>query len=483
MTLPASGQISASNINVELNKTSTTMGSLNDSDWRSLAGVASGQISYSNFWGKSSVIAVGVVSQVLTTGTGNWTVPAGVTSINILGVGGGGGGSRKTTANKGGGGGGGALITVNSVAVSEGNVIWWTVGTGGAGVNGANGTAGGATEVRFTNSTGTLIFTAGGGGGAVYSTGAAGAGGTRTNGSISGATYSGGDGGSGGIGGATTSGGGGGAGGYTGAGGAGGSGAATNTAGANGAGGGGAGAYSGSSASGTGGIAGGGGGVGLWGASANGSSSGSDSAGGGGSEGTDGHPQGTTAVTAGTYRGLWGGGGGGSSYTTATTIGSGQRGGVVITWGTSSTWPNPNFPAKLVGQTVYETLALNDGKAGIRFLNDGVFQTYIVTDGAEATSNVANSWKVSGNVSDYQATYYILENSGGGIGSLSGTLGANGSWSTLSSNYYLEVSTSVIGSSSSFWRAKVLVYIRYAASPNYVVASAPFLLDASATNL
>lgn len=56
MTLPASGAISASNINVELSKASTTQGSLNDADWRSLAGITGSgtQISYSDFWGKSA---------------------------------------------------------------------------------------------------------------------------------------------------------------------------------------------------------------------------------------------------------------------------------------------------------------------------------------------------------------------------------------------------------------------------------------------
>lgn len=56
MTLPVSGAISAANINVELGKSSTAQGSLNDADWRSLAGVpGSGtQISYSDFYGKSS---------------------------------------------------------------------------------------------------------------------------------------------------------------------------------------------------------------------------------------------------------------------------------------------------------------------------------------------------------------------------------------------------------------------------------------------
>lgn len=53
MTLQSSGAISFSNINVELSLTSTAQISLNDTAVRSLAGVASGAISMSNFYGKS----------------------------------------------------------------------------------------------------------------------------------------------------------------------------------------------------------------------------------------------------------------------------------------------------------------------------------------------------------------------------------------------------------------------------------------------
>lgn len=56
MALPASGAISLSQVNVELGKASTAVISMNDSDVRSLAGVASGGISMSNLHGKSSVV-------------------------------------------------------------------------------------------------------------------------------------------------------------------------------------------------------------------------------------------------------------------------------------------------------------------------------------------------------------------------------------------------------------------------------------------
>lgn len=54
MTTP-SGIISASDINIELGKTTTASMALNDSDVRTLAGVASGTISYNDLRNKSAV--------------------------------------------------------------------------------------------------------------------------------------------------------------------------------------------------------------------------------------------------------------------------------------------------------------------------------------------------------------------------------------------------------------------------------------------
>lgn len=55
MTLPSSGPISFNAINVELGQAGTTTASLGQTSYRNLAGVASGAISLSNFYGKSSV--------------------------------------------------------------------------------------------------------------------------------------------------------------------------------------------------------------------------------------------------------------------------------------------------------------------------------------------------------------------------------------------------------------------------------------------
>ena len=58
MTLPASGAIDAAAINVELGRASTAAFDINGSAERTLAGIPSGAISFSSFYGKSSVITL-----------------------------------------------------------------------------------------------------------------------------------------------------------------------------------------------------------------------------------------------------------------------------------------------------------------------------------------------------------------------------------------------------------------------------------------
>lgn len=59
MTLQTSGTITASDINTELSKTSTSALKLSDTDARALAGKSSGIIKYSDFYGKSSSVTLG----------------------------------------------------------------------------------------------------------------------------------------------------------------------------------------------------------------------------------------------------------------------------------------------------------------------------------------------------------------------------------------------------------------------------------------
>lgn len=62
MTLPTSGAISLSQVNTELGLAANTAINLNQANVRSLAGVASGAISMSNLYGKSSLTLLGTFS-------------------------------------------------------------------------------------------------------------------------------------------------------------------------------------------------------------------------------------------------------------------------------------------------------------------------------------------------------------------------------------------------------------------------------------
>ena len=110
--------------------------------------------------------SVGVSSMAATTtftSSGNWTVPAGVTSVTVEAWGGGGaGGGQNQNSDGGGGGGGGAYVRSTSIAVTPGDTIAVSVGAGGVGVAGGTGGTGG--DSFFNNST--TVMAKGGLGGA-----------------------------------------------------------------------------------------------------------------------------------------------------------------------------------------------------------------------------------------------------------------------------------------------------------------------------
>jgi predicted CxxxxCH...CXXCH cytochrome family protein len=119
-----------------------------------------------------------VVSGQPVTTTTTWTVPAGVTSVEVKCWGAGGGGSGGNIKNLGNGGGGGGAYATDVVVVIPGNQYTITVGTGGAaGTNGA-GSAGG------NSSFSTFVIAVGGSGGtasAGATPGSGGSGGLNTN--------------------------------------------------------------------------------------------------------------------------------------------------------------------------------------------------------------------------------------------------------------------------------------------------------------
>jgi hypothetical protein len=231
-------------INIELGRSATATSSLNESALRTLAGVPSGAISLSNFYGKANQFAFTISSNqtnanlrtlavnagwnqsskvVATIGSGvyissnstgtpgltvNGSFPGGVWLVNngfIIGMGGAGGAGSDAGSDGVAGGGGGLALSV-SVAVTVTNN--GTIGGGGGGGGGGN-------AVVYIDSFFFIFDFYGGGGGGGGRTGATnssgGAGGVptsgnlRINGSAGGAGTSGG-GGAGGAGGSGPSG-------------------------------------------------------------------------------------------------------------------------------------------------------------------------------------------------------------------------------------------------------------------------------------
>lgn len=203
MTLPSSGAISLSQVNTELNQSSTGQISLGDANVRALAGVPSGAISMANLHGKSSTLvynittpqsncnlrtlidSMGYAGQVTnvvvnisatisgsTTSAdaltiGSW--PAGVDldiNINsgglILGQYGGGGAGATSGSAAGVGGVGGDAIYCNA-AISGGSITISITGTGAVKAGGGGG-GGGGRGSHFVVQDGTYYYNGGAGG-------------------------------------------------------------------------------------------------------------------------------------------------------------------------------------------------------------------------------------------------------------------------------------------------------------------------------
>ena len=287
-----------------------------------------------------------------------FTVPAGVSSMNMVLVGGGGGGATSTTTSNGtsgGGGGGGALMWRNGLTVSAGDTLYITVGAAGQGgtmnvsANAGNddATDGGDSYVRTGSHTGTIVARAGGGGAGPYNEGNTSI--LPVNGGVEySSTYGGGGsnsgGGDGGRGGRGQSGhqcgGGGGAGGYSGNGGSGSDGSNSNaTAGTGGAGGGGGG----SNSTGTFDTIHGGGGVGIYGEGASGaagvSQTGSTAGALAGTQGEAGSGGTSTDPTTNPLEKGYGGGGQGTEDDADGDAADGAGGAVRLVWGTGRSFP------------------------------------------------------------------------------------------------------------------------------------------------
>lgn len=150
-----------------------------------------------------AIISTGQTTQTFTTGSSTFTIPCGVTSITVQvwGGGGAGGGGSDTGAPGGSGGGGGGYCT-QTISVTPGQVISYSVGAGGTGGTG-NGGNGGTTTFGTVSASGGVGGAANGGAAGTGGNGCSGSGNngvvtTTTTGGSGGSTVSGGIGGAGG---------------------------------------------------------------------------------------------------------------------------------------------------------------------------------------------------------------------------------------------------------------------------------------------
>jgi hypothetical protein len=132
-------------------------------------------------------VACATIVSYTTAGSSNWTVPAGVTSVQVVAIGGGGGSGGVLYEGSGSPGGGGALVTA-TLSVTSGQVIVLVVG-GGGGAGAASpttsctggGGGGGASSIDAGNPD-QIIAGGGGGGGGCYGPAYGGSGGAANGG-------------------------------------------------------------------------------------------------------------------------------------------------------------------------------------------------------------------------------------------------------------------------------------------------------------
>lgn len=174
MTLPTSGTITMSDVDVEIGRAPDALIYLGEAEVRDLADVPSGQIFMSNLYGKKfeyPVYGPGVYS---------FTVPTNVFTLNIVKLVAGGGGGSGTNGQGdiwgGGGGGSGGYYTNQTLSVTPGEVLEFTIGYGGesgrvtfngqllcSGTSGSTaGTNGGITKIVRTSNGAVLLQATGG---------------------------------------------------------------------------------------------------------------------------------------------------------------------------------------------------------------------------------------------------------------------------------------------------------------------------------
>jgi hypothetical protein len=99
----------------------------------------------------------------ITTGQTTWTVPSGITSIQVECYGAGGGGSI-TGGVKSSGGGGGGYAKVYTLSVTPGQIVYVNVGAGGAAAAGGNSWVNKVSNAQPTVTTSGCCATGGGSG-------------------------------------------------------------------------------------------------------------------------------------------------------------------------------------------------------------------------------------------------------------------------------------------------------------------------------